>query len=215
MRRRRGDPARQADPRLAEHAFLIKSAEGAEEGTEEHEGILNVGHAHLMSEAIGETHSAPSSWGLRPCNLRNLGDAISGTLSRGCNLGDAISGMQSRGCNLGDAISRSHPAPYRLPDRMHRPARGAEVDSSNARAARDDRTNRRSAWAVVLHHELLRVLVGHQWSSECINGHQSSSSGTSSTSSTSSGSSSSVTCTLIPARRASSRMTKPLSPLVA
>jgi hypothetical protein len=176
MRRRRGDPARQADPRLAEHAFLIKSAEGAEEGTEEHEGILNVGHAHLMSEAIGETHSAPSSRGLRPCNLRNLGDAISGTLSRGCNLGDAISGMrsrgcnlgdaisgmQSRGCNLGDAISRSHPAPYRLPDRMHRPARGAEVDSSNARAARDDRTNRRSAWAVVLHHELLRVLVGHQ-----------------------------------------------------
>jgi hypothetical protein len=105
MRRRRGDPARQADPRLAEHAFLIKSAEGAEEGTEEHEGILNVGHAHLMSEAIGETHSAPSSWGLRPCNLRNLGDAISGRKSRGCNLGDAISGMRSRGCNLGDAIS--------------------------------------------------------------------------------------------------------------
>ena len=96
MRRRRGDPARQADPRLAKHAFLIKSAEGAEEGTEEHEGILNVGHAHLMSEAIGETHSAPSSWGLRPCNLRNLGDAISGRKSRGCDLGDAISGMQSR-----------------------------------------------------------------------------------------------------------------------
>jgi len=109
MRRRRGDPARQADPRLAEHAFLIKSAEGAEEGTEEHEGILNVGHAHLMSEAIGETHSAPSSWGLRPCNLRNLGDdlgeEISGMQSRGRDLGDAISGMQSRGRNLGDAIS--------------------------------------------------------------------------------------------------------------
>ena len=111
MRRRRGDPARQADPRLAEYAFLIKCAEGAEEGTEEHEGILNVGHAHLMREALGETLDSNQR-----ADERGIGGKHSATPSRRLRqVISGISGRPSRGGHLGDIISRSPSSPLPSP----------------------------------------------------------------------------------------------------
>mmetsp|Transcript_8934 Transcript_8934/g.18153 ORF Transcript_8934/g.18153 Transcript_8934/m.18153 type:complete len:203 (+) Transcript_8934:419-1027(+) len=47
-----------------------------------------------------------------------------------------------------------------LADRVHRPARRAQVDGAQPRLARDDRTNSRATWAVVLDHKLLNANAG-------------------------------------------------------